>query len=65
MCSFIFKTSSYDLFESYYNTNMILPLPLEKAVLGFFLKKNETLNSVVDLFNEETLPRLPQLKLRH
>jgi len=37
---FRIKTSSYGLFESNYNTNLILPLPL--SMREFVYKKNET-----------------------
>ena len=59
------KASSYGLFffffKSYYNINLILPLPL--IMPEFFLTKtNEVLIYVVDFLLR---PRLPQWKLRH
>ena len=43
---FRFKTSSYGLFESNYNTNVILPLPLSMSEL-----KNNDLQNITNKLN--------------
>ena len=59
---FRFKVKSYDLFESTYNTNLILPLPLS---MPEFLKRKMKCLICVDFFFPRQLLRLPQWNLCH
>ena len=58
MLFFCFKKSSYDLFESYYNTNLILPLPLNIPEIFLKEKLNAYINSVASM---EATPLFPPL----